>query len=251
MNRIINLPLVLSCFLIFILFFVTLYGYIKLAGPVPFSVNSVSTQKNQTFDVTGEGKVSATPDKATVIVGVQAQGTTAQEAQDKLNSDINKVSAAIKGVGIDAKDIKTDNYSINPNIDYQNSQKITGYNANTNLTVTIRQIDKANQVIDQATQAGANQVGGIQFDQADQTKYQDQARVKAVADAKKKAESAAKIAGFSLGRIVNYQENPGGSYPRPFAMAADKAVGTAQPPTQVEPGSNEVVVNVTLSYEIH
>jgi uncharacterized protein len=251
-NRIVNLPLVLSAFLIFILFFLTLYLYTKLAGPVPFYVNSVTTQKSETFNVTGEGKVTATPDKATVVVGVQAQGTTVQEAQDKLNGAINKVSTAIKGVGIDAGDIKTDNYSINPNIDYQNNQKITGYNANTNLTVTIKDVSKANQVIDQATKAGANQVGNVQFDVADQTKFQDQAREKAVADAKKKAEDAARIAGFSLGKIINYAESQGGGVPRPYAMAADakSAPGVAAVPTQVEPGSNEIVVSVTLSYEI-
>jgi uncharacterized protein len=248
-NRFVNLPLVFTSFLIFILFFLSLYLYTKIAGPLPFYVNSVTTTKSETFNVTGEGKVAATPDKATVMVGVQSQGTTSQDAQDKLNAVINKVSAAIKGVGIDGKDIQTANYNINPNIDYQNNQRITGYNANTNLTVTIREVDKANQVIDAATQAGANQVGGVQFDNADQTKFQDEARQKAVADAKKKAENAARIAGFTLGKLVNYQESFGGAGPRPVFMAAEKAMDTAAP-TQVEPGSNEIVVNVTLSYEI-
>lgn len=230
-------------------FFVLLFSFTKIFGPIPFSVNSVTTSKSSTFDVTGEGKVTASPDIALVTVGIVANGQTVKQAQDQVNSTINKVSDAVKKLGVDSKDIKTTNYSINPTYDYSNGQKITGYSANTNLLIKVKQLEKTNSVIDIATANGANQVGGISFDINDRTKLENEARQKAVDEAKKKAGDASRIAGFKLGRIINYSENPQGIGPVPLrAMAADKAIGGA--PTQVEPGLSDIVVSVTLSYEI-
>lgn len=234
-----------------ILFFIALFAYTKLAGPIPFSVTSVTTTKTDMFTVTGEGKATAAPDIATVSVGVQAQGSSVKGVQNQLNTAVNAVSAAVKKAGVDAKDIQTSNYSINPMYDYSGrTQRITGYQASSNLTITVRAIDNANGVIDAATQAGATDVGGISFDVDDKTKVQNQARELAVADAKRKAEDAARIAGFRLGNIVSYSENFGG-VPRPYLMAA-KAEGApdSSVATQVEPGSSEITVIVSLGYEL-
>ncbi len=234
-----------------ILFFVLLFAYTKLAGPIPFSVNSISTMKTDTFTVLGEGKVIVPPDIAVINVGVQANGGSVKQVQDELNRKINAVSEAVKRVGVKDADIQTSNYSIYPQYDYQTGgQRITGYQASSNLTVKVRDIDRANDVIDGATAAGANQVGGMSFDVDDKTKAQNEAREKAVAEAKRKAQDAARIAGFRLGNIVNYQESFGGGMPPVPLMAraeADKAMGA---PTQVEPGSSEIVVTVSLSYEL-
>lgn len=231
-------------------FFILLFLYTKFIGPIPFSVNSVITQKSTTFDVTGEGKVSVKPDIAVVNVGVQANGATVKTAQDQLNSNINKVSDAIKKLGIDAKDIQTTSYSIQPNYDFrEGSQKVTGYSASSNLNIKVRQADKVNAVIDAATSNGANQVGGIGFDVDDKTKAENEAREKAVADAKKKAEQTAKVVGFKLGRIINFSENFGG-FIRPLPVGAISLESKEVPPTMLEPGSSEITLTVTLSYEI-
>lgn len=231
-------------------FFVLLFLYTKLAGPIPFNISSVTTQKSTTFDVAGEGKSTIKPDLATITAGIQAQAQSVKSAQDQINSVISKISQAVKQVGVDAKDIQTTNYNINPTYDYTaGTQRITGYSANTNLLIKVRNLDKVNEVIDAATGNGANQISGLSFDVEDKTKVENEARQKAVSEAKKKAEQAAKIAGFKLGRIINYSENFQGQ-PRPvpmMALDANKAVGS---PTQVEPGSSEITVNVTLSYEI-
>lgn len=231
-------------------FFVLLFVYTKLAGPLPFSVSSVTTAKTDTFNVSAEGVVEAKPDIALLNVGIQAQGNTVKNAQDQINLSINKVSDAVKKLGIDEKDIKTANYNINPTYDYQAStQRITGYTASTNLSIKVRNIDLVNQVIDTATANGANQVGGVSFDVDDKTKAENEARTKAVAAAKKKAEDAARIAGFKLGRMVNYSENFTPDI-RPLPMMAAGAPGAVQKDTAVEPGSSEITVSVTLSYEI-
>mgnify|MGYP003392988302 CR=1 FL=1 len=231
-------------------FFVLLFSFTKIFGPIPFSVNSVVTTKSTTFDVTGEGKVSAIPDIALINVGVFSQAPTVKQAQNLLNKNINQVSDAIKNLGIDKKDIQTSNYNITPSYDFSgSSQKITGYLASSNLSIKVRQIDKANSVIDEATANGANQVGGINFDIDDKTKLEDEAREKAVAAARKKAETAAKIAGFRLGRIVNYSESQLG-FLRAVPMMALADTKSQGAPTEVEPGSTDITVSITLSYEI-
>lgn len=240
----------LPLLLVPLVFLFGLFVFIKTAGPIPFSVSSVTTSKQDAFTVTGEGKFSVKPDVALISLGVSANGASVKTVQEKLNSSINAVSAAVKNLGVSADDIKTVNYSINPTYDYSNgAQHITGYSANSTLSVKVRDLDKASAVIDAGTAAGANQVGGISFDVDDRTNAESQARKLAVTDAKKKAQAAADIAGFKLGRIVNYSEGFGGQ-PRPMTMAlkADSAVGST--PTQVEPGTSEINVTVSLSYEI-
>jgi len=207
--------------------------------------------KTDLFTVTGTGKISATPDIARVTVGIQENGPTVKAAQDNMNTVINTVSESIKKLGIDKKDIKTTNYSINPEYDYTDGkQKIIGYNAGTNLEIIVRQIDKANSVIDTATAAGANTVGGLVFDVEDKLKAENEARKLAFAEAKKKADEASKIAGFTLGKMVNYQENFNDNQPPRAYMMAAKQGADSSTPTELEPGSKELSVTVTLSYEL-
>ena len=233
-----------------IVFFLLLFTYTKLVGPIPFSLQSVVTNKTDAFIVSGEGKVTLIPDVALVSVGVTAQGTSVSIVQNQLNKNMNAVHAAVKKLGVGAKDIQTSVYNIAPTYDYtRGNQQITGYQANANLSIKVRTIDNASAVIDAATKAGANQIGGLSFDVDDKTKAENEARALAVKDAKSKAEAAAKAAGFSLGRVINYSEG-GNSSPRPIydKMMAMETAGSA--PTEVEPGTSEVAVTVTLSYEI-
>lgn len=233
-------------------FFILLFTFTKLFGPIPFSVNSVTTQKSTTFDVTAEGKTTVKPDIALVNAGIRAQSQTVKGAQDQINSVINNVSQAAKDLGVDPKDIQTISYNINSDYDYSSSPaKIKGYTANTTISIKVRQIDKINSVIDAATAGGANEVSGVRFDVDDKTKAQNEARSNAVEEAKKKAEDAAKIAGFKLGRIVNYYETDYGS-PVPYSVSNIRTLDlAAEKATQVEPGSSEIRITVTLSYEIY
>lgn len=235
-----------------VVFFLCLFAFTKFVGPIPLSLSSVTTTKTDTFTVNGEGKISLVPDVAVVNVGVTAQGSSIAVVQQQLNKKMNAISDSIKRLGVDSKDIQTTNYNLSPTYDYTaGAQRLTGYQANSNLTIKVRKLDNANSVIDNATANGANQIGGITFDVDDKTKAENQAREKAIADAKSKADVAAKAAGFHLGRIINYSEG-GNSPPRPMYMA--KAAGLSEDssaPTQVEPGSTELTIQVTLSYEIN
>lgn len=235
-----------------VLFFVLLFAYTKLVGPIPFSLQSVVTNKTDTFSVSGEGKITMVPDIAIVTVGVTAQGSSVSRIQQELNTKMNGIIEAVKKTGVDQKDIKTSHYNISPTYDYSSgTNRITGYQADSNLTIKVRKIDNANAVIDAATSNGANEVGGVTFDVDDKTKAENQARELAVNDAKSKADAAARAAGFKLGRVIHYSEG-GGSAPRPVMYDAKMAIPEAGGgvPTQVEPGTSELTVNVTLSYEL-
>ena len=241
---------IIPTLLIIVFFFLALFAYVKFAGPIPFSVNSITTSKSDTFNVTGEGKVNITPDIAVVSAGIIADGATVKAAQDQINNVVKKVSDTVKALGVNSEDIQTTNYNINPKYDYTSgSQRVTGYTANTTLTIKVKDLDKINSVINAATANGANQINGLSFDVEDKQKAENEAREKAVADAKKKAESAAKVAGFTLGSLINYHESfdePTIFLQRGGSLSKDVSVSE----TRVEPGSTEITVSVTLSYEV-
>jgi len=235
----------------FLIFFILLFAYTKLAGPIPFSVTSVTTQKTDSFSVTGEGKVTVTPDIALVSIGVSANGSSVKQVQEDMNRQINAVSEAVKNLGVAQKDIQTSNYSVSPDYDWSGPrQRIVGYRASSTLTIKVRDIEKINAVIDGATGAGANQISGVAFDVDDKTKPQNEAREEAVAEAKRKAADAARIAGFSLGKIINYSEDFGGYPYRMYAADSLPVAGGGETKTDVQPGSTEVRVTVTLGYEL-
>src|ERR1035437_926733 len=134
-----------------IIFFVVLFVYTKLAGPIPFFINSVNTTKTDLFSSSGEGKITAVPDMAAVSLGVTQTSATVADAQNKANKTADKIIQDIKKLGPSDKDIKTINYSVSPN--YSNEimpmmgsrqQNITGYTVTQNLEVKVKPIDKAN-----------------------------------------------------------------------------------------------------------
>ncbi len=234
--------------------FVLLSRYV---GVPSFSVSQTSTQKQSTFDVTGKAEIVTIPDEAKINVGVTAQELTVAQAQDKINQTINNITQALKNLDIDEKDIKTQNYSIYPDMNYQPSalNRITGYHASVNLLVTVKDFDKVNQVIDQATAQGANSVGGVSFDLSDvkRKELENQARAEAIKNAQEKGQELAKLAGMRLGKVVNVMETQP-FYPPLYREAAfDSALpmdaGKVAAPTNIEPGSQTYEYTVTVSYE--
>jgi uncharacterized protein len=225
----------------------------QFTGPLPISITQTTTNKQSAFNVTGESELITVPDQAQVNVGIAVKRSSVAEAQSEANSVANNISSQLKTLGIDADDIKTTNYSINPDYDYKNNrQNIIGYNVSSSIRVTVRDIDQVNQVIDTATAGGANRVNGVQFTLSKERRDEltEQAREEAIDDAKANAKELSGLAGMKLGKIVNVIEH-NNSAPRPqyrmesFALA--DAGGAA--PTQLDPGSTTFAYQVTLSYE--
>lgn len=245
--------------------FIAIFLYGSFGAGLPLYVNQITTNKNDLFTVTGTGEVTAKPDIAEVSFGVSATGQTVAQVQNQSNTVINKVVAAVKALGIPDKDIKTTNYNINPQygrveqdrmmFDSQQplppttDQDISGYSMNVNVVVKIKDLEKVNQVIDTATENGANQIGGISFTVDNPEKYQKEARELAIADAKRQANELASAAGIQLGKIVGIYENPMYYGRGDMMMSAKAESATGGAPTQIEPGSGTISTQVTLNYE--
>jgi uncharacterized protein YggE len=235
-------------------FFILLFIYTKVAGPIPFAVNSVTTQKTNLFQASGIGKVTVIPNTAAISIGVTKTAPTVSQAQDQTNTAVNNILNSIKSLGIDTKDIKTTDYSVNPQYNYNaGSQTITGYSVTQTIQVKIQPIEKANKVVDAATANGANLVNGITFtvDDATLKQKQDEARKLAVNDAKQKAQSLAGAAGMRLGNIVDVQESSDEIAPRPVMMKAAGAANADIQSTQLPAGETNITSNITLSYQTY
>jgi uncharacterized protein YggE len=131
-------------------------------------------------------------------------------------------------------------------------QTISGYTVTQNLEIKVQPIEKANQVVDQATKDGANLVGGVNFTFSDSLNksLEQQATKQAVDDAKTKAKNLANAAGISLGKVVNVVTNS--NQPQPLMMSASANLKTDQSaPTNVTPGKNSLTVDVVIYYETY
>ena len=230
---------------------VLLFGFTKLLGPIPFTVNSIQTTNADLFTVSGVGEVQATPDNTSVSLGVTQEAASADAAQNEVNQVMNALIEDLKGMGIKEEDIKTTNINVNPNYDFNNGQRIIGYSASQNLDVKTENVDLANRVVDTATQNGANVISGVSFtiNDKDREKFEKEARVKAIANAKEKAQQIANEAGLRLGRIVNIQVE-GGEEPPVLLQERMTANDAAKvEPTNLQPGEDTIRVTVYLSYE--
>lgn len=175
-------------------FLLSFFIYTKLGFSLPLNIQSVVTNKNGIFTVTGEGKIVVIPDIAYVSLGIKTSGATVSQTQRKLNKINNQLIETLKNLGIDKKEIQTENYNLNPQYDWQNDPKrIIGYQAITTLKVKVKPLEKINQVIDEATKVGVNNIDGVYFEVDDKEKYLSKVRQQAVDEAKKKAKEVARI----------------------------------------------------------
>ena len=213
-----------------------------------------------TISVSGEGKVSATPDLAEVTIGVLSQGTTAVDVKNQNNDKVNKVTAFIKAQGIDQKDITTSQFSFYPTQDYTNgTPKITGYQGNQSVTVKVHGVDKdqtvLEKILDGAVNNGANQINGVNLTVENPTDLQNNARKLAIDDAKKKAQELAAEAGLTLGKVVSISES-GGSYPGPIPYAANAALGMGGAADvksiapDIQNGNQDITETMTVTFEV-
>jgi uncharacterized protein YggE len=223
---------------------------------------------SNTISVSGEGEVFAVPDTAEFSVTVQETAKDVKSAQESATEKSNDIIAYLKGAGIDAKDIKTIDYSVNPQYEYSQSvcpaassgvvycppgrQNLTGYQVSQTLSVKVRDTDKAGELLSGVGSKGASQVSGLSFTVDDQDALDAQARDKAIAQAKTKADALAKSLGVHIVRVVGFSEN--GNYPvyyaKTMSAAGNAAFDSAAPAPELPVGQNRIVSNVSVTYEI-
>jgi len=247
-KNIINLTVITSAIVVFILLLAIRVFNIA----IPISITT-RTETSSELSVVGVGKVDVVPDTANVSAGITiSNAATVDEAQSKINDVNNKIVSSLTALGIDKADIKTSDYSINPNYSYNNGQQTQqGFNATATVTIKVKKVDQLGQVVSNVTTAGANQVNNTTYSVENPEKYQEEARNMAIQNAKDQAQKLAGQLGIKLGKVTNIVEsNPDTARPIAFGAGGvmDASINKAVTPN-LEPGSNVITSTVTLFFE--
>jgi hypothetical protein len=212
---------------------------------------SESPAAPRAITVIGEGKVSLKPDLAMINVGAEARANTVSEAKAEVDAQMAAIAAALEEAGVDEKDIQTSHYSI-----YYEQEPMPvmsegsalenrgGYRVSNMVQVTVRDVDKAGDVLDAVVQAGANQVSGVNFTVSDESTWQSEARAKAMADARSRAQELADLAQVELGQVLSVSEVIGSSLVP--MMAAERGLGGGG----IAPGELELGTQIQVTFAI-
>lgn len=214
-----------------------------------------------TITATGTGEIYAKPDLASMTFSVISEGKTVNEAMADNVGKMNAVIASVKSQGVEEKDVVTAAFNISPRYDYMSEcldmtmckpgerRVLAGYDVNQSLMVKIRDLAKVGTIIEGATAAGANQSGDLSFTIDDPDSLTEEARAKAIKDAKEKAAKLAAQLGVKLVKITGFNEN---GYRSPiYSMKAEMAdVTSSGAIPSIETGQNKIEVSVNLTYEI-
>jgi uncharacterized protein YggE len=219
-------------------------------APRPISGADTGTPPEHTISVTGTGRVVVTPDVADVRIGVSITQPTVKAARSAAADAMTKVIAAIKKLGIADADIQTTTLSLQPNYTYPDpgqAPHLTGYTLSNSVAVTVRNLDKLGDVVDDSLAAGATTVDGVSFRVDDPAAAQDQARKDAMIQAKSKAQTLATAAGVSIKGVASISES---TAPVPYPVYNSFAGAAKDTSTPVQPGSTEIIVTVSVVYLI-
>ncbi|ACK51878.1 protein of unknown function DUF541 [Methylocella silvestris BL2] len=208
--------------------------------------------------MTGEATLEVAPNIAILSLGVETERPTATEAANENAKAAQAVIADIKAAGIDPRDIRTLGVTLMPVYDETTDangrvtkRTLRGYQARNDLSVRVRQIEKAGALARQWIEKGANQFGGVEFDVDQKEAKYDALRGEAVRDALRKATSFTSGLGIRLGRVLEISRPDGGERPMPMAMAARAAKSdAASVAIPIEPGVQTLRVEVQVAWEL-
>ncbi len=188
----------------------------------------------RTISVSGEGRVEAVPDMAVISLGVTHEAKEAQDAMAVVSQNVSAILTRLTENGIEARDIQTSRFSLNPVWSNRNSSngtraEITGFSASNAVTVRVRDLSALGGILDQVIRDGANDFNGLQFTVQEQDPLMETARERAVQDAMAKAEHMARVAGVTLGAVQSMSEQSGRAQPMMMerAMMSDSSMPVA------------------------
>ncbi|MFH1866619.1 MAG: SIMPL domain-containing protein [Patescibacteria group bacterium] len=232
------------------------FAYVAVVYVMAYS-ESTEPSSFKSFAVTGQGESVAIPDVAVFSFSVITEGSKQiASLQEENTNKVNKAIEFVKSNDIDDIDIKTQQYSLQPRYQYYDCRasgvcppaEIVGYTVTQSVQVKIRDFTKIGGLVSGVVDNGANQVSDLRFTIDDPTSVEDQARAEAITKAQAKAKSVAKAAGFRLGDLLSIDE--GGAVPIYDLGKGGFGGAELSLAPVIEPGSQEVTVNVTLRYEI-
>jgi uncharacterized protein YggE len=206
----------------------------------PDGAAAVDATETSGITVQGSASVISSPDTATLSFGVETSADSARAALAANGTEMRRFFAAVKDAG--ATNVQTQSVSLSPR--YGNGDAVTGYIAQNSISATVKDLGRAGTIIDAAVDAGANQVSGPSLSASDQATLYRQALKAAVDDARARARALADGANATLGRVTQVVES--GSAPAPLPMAEGKTADV----TPIEPGTQEIQANVTVTFAI-
>ena len=241
----------IKCNTVLIIALVVLSGFLTVW--LGTDINNKLDKSENTIKVSATSDVFAKPDLALSTFSVLSEAKTVGEAMQDNAAKMNAVIAFVKSQGVDDKDIKTTNFSVSPRYEWREKtgERVSvGYEVSQSLQVKIRDLAKIGDIIQGATEAGANEVGNLQFTIDNEDALKEEARNKAIEEAKTKAKNLAEKLGISLVKIISFSES--GDYPMPYYVPTSKealGIGGGATP-DIQPGENKISVTVSLIYQI-
>ena len=226
-----------------------LFALVPILGAAPMtSAEAQEHRAGRWVMVAGHGSVEAAPDSAEITTGVVTEGQTARDALTANSAAMRKVIDGLKVAGIDAKDIQTQQFQIHPRYrTVKDRQQVEGYTVRNQVTVKVREIARLGEILDQVVTLGANQASGINFIVSDAEKRKDEARKKAIENAKQRARLLAEAAGARLGPVLTITEEVMGPRPPRPMVARSSSYAESVP---IEAGSETLTVRVEVSFAL-
>lgn len=215
--------------------------------------NYIGKSERDTISIQGEGKAQVRPDVTIVELGVTTDGKTVEAIQKENTNKMNEILKAVKALGVEEKDIQTQQYSIYPQYNWNEGvRQDAGFQIDQRIKIKVRDEMITGSLIAKSAELGANQIGGLQFEIDDPSLFEQAARRDAIKDARDKAQALADELGLTLVRVVSFSESSGGTpiMPRMYAMEAMDGVGGGLPAPQIEPGEQEVISFVNVVFEV-
>lgn len=212
--------------------------------PAAVPPQQVQQPAPRTISVNGTGQVTLSPDVAYVYIGVRSQSENVSEALSENNEKAQAISAALTGLGIDAKDIQTSGFNVYPQEQYSPEGQVTSrlYNVENTVYVTVRNLQGLGNLLDVVVRTGANSINGITFDVLDKSSALSEARRLAIESARSQAEEIAQAAGVTLGEVQNlnvYSSSP--------VVPMDGRGGMAMDAAQVPISAGQMILRVEVN----
>lgn len=222
-------------------------GAIAEAQTVPVAVISGTR-----LDVSATGEVTRVPDIAIISAGVQTLQPTATAAIEDNAARMERVRAALKRAGIEDRDIQTSSINLNPEYQYDQNRppKLTGYRATNTVNVKFRDLKRTGTILDALVAEGANQINGPNLSIDKPESALDEARTKAIANGRARADLYARALGMRVVRLISVSEGGGYNVPPPMPMVAQMAERSAGADSKIDPGTQQLQVNVSMSFEL-
>ncbi|PJJ96178.1 hypothetical protein CO611_09750 [Lysobacteraceae bacterium NML03-0222] len=233
--------------------------YLALATPMTFANPSSAastpvSQQGTLLAIEAEGHVQRVADIARISTGVSTQAADTQSAMRQNAEEMRKVLDALKQAGIAERDIQTSGISLSPQYRYSENQppRVTGFQANNRVQVKVRELEKLGSIMDILVRAGANELHGPAFELDKPEAARDEARSRALTEARRRAERYASELGLKVRRIVSIDEGQQlAGMPAPMMMSARSAKAEAfDASTPVAVGENDIRVRLTVVFEL-